>query len=230
MGQADARRARARGPGLVLMRERGARRGARPRAGSGRAACWSRAAPATMAAMAGRRRRLLARQGWPVAVAELAPPRPGSDAAVVRAEWRGPVVPFAPAEAARADLVIDAVFGAGFRGTLPDAVADLLAAAPRVLAVDVPSGLDGATGQARGRVRAADCTVTFVARKPGHLLLPGRSLCGELVLADIVMPDAALPPALARGATRRRSGRCRRQARAATNTPAATSPCWAGRR
>ncbi len=139
----------------------------------------------------------LARQGWPVAVAESAPPRPGSDAAVVRAEWRGPVVPFTPAEAARAGLVIDAVFGAGFRGTLPDASADLLAAAPRVLAVDVPSGLDGATGQARGRVRAADCTVTFVARKPGHLLLPGRSLCGELVLADILMPAAALPPASA---------------------------------
>ena len=87
---------------------------------------------------------------------------------------------FRPEEAARADLVIDAVFGAGFRGTLPDAVADVLQAARRVLAVDVPSGLDGGTGQPRGRVRQADLTVTFARLKPGHLLLPGRTLCGTV--------------------------------------------------
>ncbi len=138
--------------------------------------------------------RLLAGQGWPVAVAEWGRPRDGSDAAIMRAAWRGPVVPFVAAEADRAVLVIDAVFGAGFRGTLPDAVADVLTAATRVVAVDVPSGLDGATGQARGRVRAADATVTFVARKPGHLLLPGRALCGAVTLADILMPPGALPP------------------------------------
>ncbi len=57
--------------------------------------------------------RYLAQQGWPVAVAALAPPRAGSDAAWAAARWHGPVAPFAPEEAARADLVIDAVFGAG---------------------------------------------------------------------------------------------------------------------
>jgi hydroxyethylthiazole kinase-like uncharacterized protein yjeF len=102
------------------------------------------------------------------------------------------VVGFDAREAERSDLVIDAVFGAGMRGTLPDAVADVLHAARRVLAVDVPSGLDGGTGQARGRVRAADLTVTFARLKPGHLLLPGRTLCGETRLADIGLPDAAL--------------------------------------
>ena len=101
-------------------------------------------------------------------------------------------VPLAAAEARRADLVIDAVFGAGMRGTLPDEVADILQAARRVLAVDVPSGLDGGTGQPRGRVRAADLTVTFARLKPGHLLLPGRTLCGETLLADIGLPAAAL--------------------------------------
>ncbi len=136
---------------------------------------------------------LLARRGWPVAVAEWAAPRDGTDAAVLRAEWDGSVVPFAAAEAMRADLVIDAVFGAGLRGAVPDLVADVLAAAHRVLAVDVPSGVDGATGQKFGRVRPADRTVCFVARKPGHLLLPGRGLCGEVGLADIGMPPAALP-------------------------------------
>lgn len=127
--------------------------------------------------------RLLAAQGWPVSVAfeRPQPPVPGTVE-----------VPFAPEAAARADLVIDAVFGAGMRGTLPDAVADILSAAQRVLAVDVPSGLNGGTGQPNGRVRAAELTVTFVRLKPGHLLLPGRDLCGEVVLADIGMPQAAL--------------------------------------
>ena len=95
---------------------------------------------------------ILARRGWPVAVAEWAAPVAGSDAAVLRAEWRGPVVPFTAAEVGRAALVIDAVFGAGLSRDVPEAVAAVLAAARQILAVDVPSGLDGATGQGRGRV------------------------------------------------------------------------------
>ncbi len=136
--------------------------------------------------------RLLAQEGWPVRLAALAPPRAGSDARAAAVRWHGPTVPFAPAEAARAELVIDAVFGAGLSADVPDAVAGTLEAARRVLAVDVPSGLDGATGQPRGRVRAADLTVTFFRLKPGHLLLPGRALCGETVLADIGLPASVL--------------------------------------
>lgn len=128
-----------------------------------------------------------------MAVAELGAPREGSDAWAMRAAWRGPLVGFAAGEVGRAGLVIDAVFGAGMRGEVPGEVADVLAAAGRVLAVDVPSGLDGGTGQARGRVRGAERTVTFVAGKPGHLLLPGRELCGEVEVADIGMPREALP-------------------------------------
>lgn len=138
--------------------------------------------------------RLLERAGWPVSVAPLAPPRPGTDAALAAAGWRGPVVPFAPAEAARAGLIIDAVFGAGLSKPVEGQVAELLAGlrAP-VVAVDVPSGVDGATGAVLGAAPQAALTVTFFRRKPGHLLLPGRQLCGETVLADIGLPASVLP-------------------------------------
>jgi hydroxyethylthiazole kinase-like uncharacterized protein yjeF len=134
--------------------------------------------------------RHLARAGWPIRVAALAPPvGPAVEAA---AGWRGPEVPFAEAEAARAGLVIDAVFGAGLSRDLDPALARVLAAAPRIVAVDVPSGLDGRTGAARGAVAAAALTVTFFRLKPGHLLLPGRGLCGEILLADIGIPASVL--------------------------------------
>ena len=138
--------------------------------------------------------RLLEQAGWPVAVAALAPPRPGSDAAAAAAAWRGPVLPFTAAEARRAGLVIDAVFGAGLARPLDPAVGAVLAAAGGpVLAVDVPSGVDGTTGAARGPAPQAALTVTFFRLKPGHLLFPGRGLCGELVLADIGLPATVLP-------------------------------------
>ncbi len=137
--------------------------------------------------------RLLEQAGWPVAVAVLAPPRPGSAAAAAAARWRGPVLPFAPAEAARAGLVIDAVFGAGLARPVEGLVAGTLAASGGpVVAVDMPSGIDGATGQVLGYAPQAALSVTFFRRKPGHLLLPGRLLCGEVVLADIGLPGTVL--------------------------------------
>ena len=143
--------------------------------------------------------RHLDRAGWPVAVAPLAPPRAGSNAARAASLWRGPTLPFAADAASRAALLLDCVFGAGLDRPLPDAVAEVLAAAGGpVVAADVPSGLDGATGQPLGRVAAAALTVTFARLKPGHLLLPGRLLCGETVVADIGLPEAALAAAGAR--------------------------------
>jgi len=137
--------------------------------------------------------RLLEQAGWPVAVAALAPPRMGGDAAGAAGQWRGPMLPFNPEEVARAGLVIDAVFGAGLARPLEEPVVDVLRAvrAPLV-AVDVPSGLDGATGQPLGFAPQAALTVTFFRRKPGHLLLPGRGLCGELELAQIGLPASVL--------------------------------------
>jgi ADP-dependent NAD(P)H-hydrate dehydratase / NAD(P)H-hydrate epimerase len=137
--------------------------------------------------------RLLDQAGWPVAVAALAPPRPGSDAAAVAARWRGPMVAFSAAEAARAGLVVDAVFGAGLSKPVAGLAAEVLrAVAAPVVAVDVPSGVDGETGAVRGFAPQAALTVTFFRLKPGHLMYPGRALCGEVVLADIGLPAAVL--------------------------------------
>jgi NAD(P)H-hydrate epimerase len=79
------------------------------------------------------------------------------------------------------DLVIDAAYGTGFHGTWsPPDVGDT-----PVLAVDLPSGVDGLTGDISGEVLAAAHTVTFAALKPGLLMPPGSVLAGELELADI---------------------------------------------
>ncbi|HEX2941442.1 MAG TPA: NAD(P)H-hydrate epimerase, partial [Rhodopila sp.] len=115
--------------------------------------------------------RLLAQEGWPVRVAALAAPRDGSDAAGTAGQWHGPMAPFTPDEARRADLVIDAVFGAGLTRPVEGLAADTLKAARRIVAVDVPSGVDGATGAVMGYAPAAELTVTFFRLKPGHLLL-----------------------------------------------------------
>ena len=137
--------------------------------------------------------RLLAARGWPVTVAQWKQVRAGTDAAFAATRWRGRVLPIeegseVAALAARADLVVDALFGAGLHRPLEDALSAILASAKAVLAVDLPSGLDGATGVPRGRVRTADATVTFFRPKPGHLLEPGRSICGRLLVADIGLP------------------------------------------
>jgi NAD(P)H-hydrate epimerase len=87
----------------------------------------------------------------------------------------------------RSQLAIDAMFGTGFRGELEgDArrVAELFASLP-TLAIDIPSGVDGLTGEARGAAVQADATVCFAALKPGLLFAPGRELAGTVVVADI---------------------------------------------
>ena len=85
---------------------------------------------------------------------------------------------------ARADLFVDAMFGTGFRGALADPAAWIAATVQgrrtRTLAIDIPSGVDGATGVVAGAAVVADETITFVARKPGLLFQPGRGHAGRV--------------------------------------------------
>jgi hydroxyethylthiazole kinase-like uncharacterized protein yjeF len=132
--------------------------------------------------------RLLAERGWEVEVEALAPPA-SPDAAAAAARWEGPCRPLGEG-AARAELVIDALFGAGLDRPLASEAARLVrrlnGARKPVVAIDVPSGLAGDTGRAlEGVAFQAALTVTFHRRKPAHALEPGRSLCGEIVVADI---------------------------------------------
>jgi len=100
-----------------------------------------------------------------------------------------------PAAIEGAALVVDALFGSGLRRPLEaQVIATLSAVAQRSLpmvAVDIPSGVMGNSGENVGAVPAA-CSVTFARKKPGHMLLPGRELCGEVVVADIGIPTAVL--------------------------------------
>ena len=137
--------------------------------------------------------RYLEQAGWPVAVAALAPASPGTAAAAAAARWHGPMVAFGAAEAARAGLVVDALFGAGLtRPLAPEVTQVLRAVQAPLVAVDVPSGLDGATGQVLGYAPQATLTISFFRLKPGHVLLPGRALCGDILLADIGLPGVVL--------------------------------------
>ncbi len=118
------------------------------------------------------------------------------DAADMARRWDGPVDKASADAVAGAILIIDALFGAGLSRPLDGEAAALVAAINAsgvpVLAVDVPSGLNGTTGEALGPVVHATQTITFFRKKPGHLLMPGRMLCGEVSVADIGIPGEVL--------------------------------------
>jgi NAD(P)H-hydrate epimerase len=115
--------------------------------------------------------------------------RLGGDAAIMAKRWRGRILPFSSAALDGAEVVVDAVFGAGLSRPVDGLVREVLeAAAARGLpsvAVDVPSGVDGDSGAVLGYALPATLTVTFCRAKPGHLLFPGRALAGEVRVVDI---------------------------------------------
>src|SRR5215471_5734144 len=122
------------------------------------------------------------------------------DAAEMAKRWRGDVAPLSPQLLDGAVLVIDALFGAGLSRPLDMPTRSFVSALNRsklpVISVDVPSGMHGDLGRplddGDGACVQAQRTVTFFRKKPGHLLLPGRSLCGEITVSNIGIPDNVL--------------------------------------
>jgi NAD(P)H-hydrate epimerase len=141
--------------------------------------------------------RLLAQRGYDVRVSLLGDVSAlKGDAAEMARRWPGSVAACGSGALEGADLVVDALFGAGLTrdidGQARTTIDAVNASGIPVLAVDVPSGLDGTTGAIRGVAVRAQRSVTFFRLKPGHLLMPGRALCGETLLADIGLPAAVL--------------------------------------
>jgi ADP-dependent NAD(P)H-hydrate dehydratase / NAD(P)H-hydrate epimerase len=141
--------------------------------------------------------RHLADAGWPVKLALLGSrDKLTGEAAHAANLWNGPLAPFSSESLEGAGVVIDAIFGAGLSRPLDGkALAIVESLKMRRIpscAVDVPSGVDGASGVILGAAAPADLTVTFFRKKPGHLLYPGRGLCGDILVADIGIPGTVL--------------------------------------
>jgi hydroxyethylthiazole kinase-like uncharacterized protein yjeF len=148
--------------------------------------------------------RLLRRRGVGVAVVALADASEFREAAARNLQaylrsggrWRRFSPDVLSRETARADVVIDAMFGTGFRGQ-PEgdhaaAIASVNGAPAPVLAVDIPSGVEGDTGAVRGLAVIAEATVTFGALKPGLVFFPGAEHAGVPLVADIGFPPDLL--------------------------------------
>ena len=160
--------------------------------------------------------KLLRERGFEVRVACLVPvDRLKGDAADMAQRWGAAVDPLKPDVLPFATLIIDAIFGAGLSRDADPGVGQIIGALNSrndgisLLSVDVPTGIDGNSGAVRGVAVRADRTVTFFRKKPGHLLMPGRGLCGVVVVADIGILDSVLenpPPPTSRSDAPHRRG------------------------
>ncbi len=140
--------------------------------------------------------RLLRQRGYPVRLILLGErSRLKGDAALAAELWDGDVES-AGADFGAATVLIDALFGAGLDRPLTGPATDLVDRINRsgafVLAVDLPSGIDGDSGAVMGSAVRADATVTFFRSKTGHLLLPGRIHCGPVTVANIGIRSSVL--------------------------------------
>jgi len=118
------------------------------------------------------------------------------DAARAAGRFSGGIEIAAPAVLGNCDTIVDALFGTGLDREvtgLPRSMIEAMNAAKvPVVAVDLPSGINGTTGAVMGAAVAAAQTVTFFRCKTGHLLLPGRRYCGPVYVADIGIPASVI--------------------------------------
>tara|TARA_B100000676_G_scaffold313150_1_gene391809 strand:+ start:6555 stop:8033 length:1479 start_codon:yes stop_codon:yes gene_type:complete len=116
------------------------------------------------------------------------------DARLNAGRWAGYISELLPSVLMDVDCIIDAVFGAGLSRELDSVVGAIIDAADGIpcIAVDVPSGVQGDTGQILGKAFKALETITFFRPKPGHVLFPGCQHCGKLTVVDIGIPETVL--------------------------------------
>lgn len=141
--------------------------------------------------------RRLQEAGWPVDVALLgAKSALKGDAALAAEKWPGTVAALKPSTVSGHTLVVDAVFGAGLArpvdGVVRQTLEKAVEAAIQIVAIDVPSGIDGNTGAVLGYAAKAAHCITFRPKKTGHCLLPGRVYCGNVHVAGIGTPEHVL--------------------------------------
>ncbi len=141
--------------------------------------------------------RLLAERGYAVRLSFVGDrARLQGDAAIAADRWSGPVEEASPVSLTDTDIVIDALFGAGLDREVEGLPRAMIRAMNEsgvpLIAVDLPSGINGTTGAVMGLAVKASHTVTFFRRKTGHLLLPGRLHCGTVEVADIGIPASVL--------------------------------------
>ncbi|MCD6074930.1 MAG: uncharacterized protein K0Q70_1813 [Rhodospirillales bacterium] len=139
--------------------------------------------------------RLLGEKGWPVRVGLLGDALKG-DAKANADRWNGSIEELSIEVLNGAELIVDALFGAGLTRPLDGIARELVETINQngmpCVAVDVPSGVFGDTGEVMGCAPRCALTVTFFRKKPAHLMAPGRDLCGRIVLADIGIPTSVL--------------------------------------
>lgn len=146
--------------------------------------------------------RHLAAKGWAVRVLlygkleDLTP-----EAKVAASRWRGSVITASlsvmeNAIQKGAALMIDGLYGIGLRRAVTGEAAAILQlvnkSGMQVVSIDIPSGLNADTGQVFGQAVVADLTICFYRKKLAHVLMPGRMLCGDIVVMDIGIPEQAL--------------------------------------
>jgi len=135
--------------------------------------------------------------GWPVRIGLLVDKQSLHGDAKINAElWDGKIQKLSVGLLEDAELVVDALFGAGLSRPIEGVGRDILNAINSkkipTVAVDMPSGVNGNTGEIMGVAVKVDLTITFFRKKPGHLILPGRLHCGEVVVTDIGIPKGVL--------------------------------------
>ncbi|HET9815627.1 MAG TPA: NAD(P)H-hydrate dehydratase [Xanthobacteraceae bacterium] len=140
--------------------------------------------------------RILAERGYRARILLLGDSRRlKGDAAIAAQRWRGPSATAAPGALMPADVVVDALFGAGLDRPVEGAARAMIEAMnvqSCVYAIDLPSGINGTSAAVMGLAVKAKETVTFFRRKIGHALLPGRLHCGTVRVADIGIPATVL--------------------------------------